>query len=152
MQYISRETEFEPFSMESRLTVLDLCSVQNVTLDRLCISCLFCNIALSFQDKCAFAVKNLRIVFRVDTAFACCSCCLKTVAYYELCKYYRCSADGTNLDVLSGKCLKELVVRCLTCMKQLEYVEKLEHIARGENFHLVRHYWRGTCRHCRIPE
>lgn len=138
--------------METRLTVLDLCSVENVSLDCLCISCLFCNTTLCFQDKCAFAIKNLRVVFRDNTAFACCSGCLKSVAYYELCKYYRCSADGVNLDVLSGKCLTELVVRCLSCMKQLEYIEKLDHIARGEDFHLVRHHWRATCRLCRIPE
>lgn len=138
--------------MDSRVTLLDYCTVNNVTLDCLCIPCVFCNNNLSFQDKCSFVVKNLRIVFRANIAFACCGSCLKNVAYYELCKYYRCSADGSNLDVLSGKCLKELVVRCLSCMKELEYIEKLEHSAKGELFHLVRHFWRGVCRHCRVPE
>nr|AYA94100.1 MAG: E6 protein [Human papillomavirus] len=138
--------------MEPSVTVLELCNFKNVSLDLLYLPCLFCHTVLSFQDKCAFLIKNLRVVFRSDSAFGCCCRCLKVVAYHEYCKYYRCSADGCVLDVLTGKCLKDLVVRCLCCMKQLEYVEKLQHIDRGEPYHLIRNTWRATCRLCTSPE
>lgn len=119
------------------------------SLEPLHIPCIFCNAALSPQDIFDFNTKQLKLLNRNGQTFACCARCLRLSVQYES-QYYTCSVVAGNLSDLLGAPLCKITVRCEFCMGLLTEREKLEAVDAELYFHLVRGWWRGPCRQCRL--
>lgn len=134
---------------DSRPTRLDdYCRRNGICFFDLKIPCLFCRFFLTLQELAGFYSKNLSLVYRGDNCHAICFRCTRVSARHELENYLRCIVKSDYIDVLTETPLTSLPVRCVECYKQLDSAEKIDIKARGEDFYLVRKYWRGYCRDC----
>lgn len=95
-----------------------------------------------FQDR------QLSLIWRGNRCFAACLRCIRSVAAIERNKYFQCTVQGEYIEHFTQKPLQNLIVRCLFCMWLLSGEEKIELIACGERFYLVRGAWKGICRKC----
>lgn len=121
-------------------------SVDSTTANLLC---LFCNGKCSAEDLEQFIDKNLRLVWKSDGGcFACCEVCLWASAKYELKNHFQCMVKVESVEYYSGKTLDNLVVRCVTCLKELSIEEKLAAYLYELDFLLVRGGWRSYCKSC----
>lgn len=139
--------------MDARFPVIlsDYCSYFDIPFFNLKLKCLFCKFYLSLIDLADFYEKDLRLVWRDKCCFACCPKCLRLSAAYEYNHYFVCSVTGTTLEFMQKKSLKEITIRCLSCLRKLSYTEKIQH-SQQERFCLVRGHWRGWCRFCSKKE
>ena len=126
----------------------EFCRVNNITFFDLRLSCIFCQFVCSLEDLASFFTKDLSIVYKYNKPHACCRKCLLLTANYEREKYFQCVVKSSVIDVVAGKRLEDLIVRCLYCFALLDSIEKKECLNRDENIALVRGHWRSFCRHC----
>lgn len=129
-------------------TLQDYCSNFNISFFDLRIPCIFCGFILTTQHLAGFVHKNLSLVWRGDSCFACCLNCCRLSAKFELSRHYQCSVLAEHLEVFLGKPLSEIIIRCCLCLKHLDLPEKIDTISRSDWFHLVRCQWKGYCRDC----
>nr|UXX42009.1 MAG: E6 [Gammapapillomavirus sp.] len=135
--------------MESKPTnLLDYCKFFKVSFFDVTLKCIFCKFNLDLVELASFHHKRLSLVWRDAFCFACCTKCLKLSAWYESQNYYCCSVKSELISGLVGKPVEDIIVRCMFCMQLLDFMEKFDHVTRGEPFHLVRGSWRGSCRNC----
>lgn len=146
--YIKKENSILIFLMDPPTNLEALCAACKVPLEKLSISCVFCNCTLKPQDLFAFSIKKLQLIVKKKFFFACCSFCLECSAKFERINHYQCSSDALFLQHLTGKNLFGLTVRCMFCLKLLDSIEKLAYSEKGYKFHLIRGWWRGCCRFC----
>lgn len=124
------------------------CSHFNCSFFNLHLPCIFCGHLLTPEDLAAFSFKNLSLLLRNSQYFACCIKCCCLSARFEFERYYQCCVPAINIEIVSGKHLHALTVRCYNCMKQLDIAEKYDIFCRDDFFHLCRSQWRGLCRSC----
>lgn len=139
--------------MDARFPVnlFDYCSYFEIPFFNLKLKCIFCNFYLSLTDLADFYQKDLCLVWRNKCCFACCAKCLRLSAAYEYNTYFVCCVTGTTLEFLQKKSLNEIIIRCSSCLRKLDYAEKIQH-SFNERFCLVRGHWRGCCRFCSKKE
>nr|AYA94859.1 MAG: E6 protein [Human papillomavirus] len=126
----------------------EYCRLHNINFFDLRLLCVFCKFVCSPEDLAAFFTKNLSLVYKCNIAYACCLKCLKLTANYERERYSQCIVKSSVIDAVAGKCLEDLIVRCLYCYALLDVLEKKECLNRDEDIHLVRGHWRSSCRNC----
>lgn len=129
-------------------TLAAYCEVFGLKLTDVRLPCNFCKFYLTEQDLAAFQLKNFNLLWKGPWCFACCRSCTRLSAAFELRTYYQCTCKCEALEGLAKASLKSIPVRCLCCLALLSFVEKLEHLAIGEDFYLVRSNWKGYCRNC----
>lgn len=133
----------------SQPTRLDeYCKLHCIDFFNLRLHCIFCKFICTLEDLAAFYQKNLSLVYRLGIPHACCSKCLRHSAEYERYKFFQCAVNYSVIDVIAGKSLNDLIVRCLYCLALLDYAEKYDCLSRGEQVVLVRGHWRSCCRNC----
>ena len=135
--------------METPPTRLDqYCKQHRISFFELRIQCIFCRHICSLVDLAAFYHKCLRLVWKDEVCYACCTACLKLSAKFELENYYQCSISSQFFEDIVRKPLQEIVIRCLKCFALLDIMEKLDHLRNCRDVHLVRGHWRADCRNC----
>lgn len=130
----------------------EFCEVYRVSFFNLRLPCIFCKFLCTLEDLALFYTKNLSVVYRDRVPFACCDKCLKHTALYERIKYSQCAVKCSVIDVVAGKPLSDLLIRCMFCFALLDVAEKQNCLSRDEDFVLIRGYWRGRCRNCKLIE
>lgn len=126
----------------------EFCKVHCIDFFNLRLPCIFCKFLCSLEDLAAFYQKNLSIVYRCGNPHACCTKCLKHTAKYERNRFFQCAVRFAFIDVVAGKPLDDLLVRCLYCFAVLDHAEKYDCLSRDEQVVLVRGHWRSCCRNC----
>ena len=126
----------------------DYCRVFHISFFNVRLQCLFCKFNVSTVDLAGFHCKNLRLVWRGSSCFACCEKCLRLLAKHEYEHYCICVCKGTTLEFLCKKDLFQIIVRCVECLKLLDLSEKISCERKGFPFCLVRTHWRNYCRSC----
>ncbi|ATQ38261.1 E6 [Gammapapillomavirus 7] len=134
---------------QSCSNVYGLCVLYGCTLETLSVPCLFCKCILSLQDIIAFIIKHLKVVFRSGTFYAACGTCLRLSAAYEQKQYCQCSASPDFVKLMCNGDLTKLNMRCIICMKKLDYIEVLDAFETEVEFLLIRSIWRTRCRLCK---
>lgn len=149
--YISEKLlKFADLRMEiAEPTRLDeFCKLHNIDFFNLRMPCIFCKFLCTLEDLASFHQKNLSVVYRLGTPHACCKKCLLHSAKYERHRFFQCTVKCSIIDVVAGKPLDELLVRCLHCFALLDHAEKYDCLSRDEQVVLVRGHWRLCCRNC----
>nr|AYA94398.1 MAG: E6 protein [Human papillomavirus] len=126
----------------------EYCKVHNCSLFSLSFPCIFCKHPVGYVGLAEFHFKNLNLVYKDNVCYASCSYCLKLTANYELENYYRCSVEAACIEHICKLPLKDILVRCILCYKQLDLTEKFDCVVANSPFVLVRKYWRNYCRIC----
>lgn len=130
-----------------RLT--DYLQRHGLTIDTAELGCIFCKNQVSAYDLSEFIRKNLQLVWRgTRSAYAVCTDCLLSTARYEFSTFYQCSTPGENVEDLCGRRLCQVTVRCVRCLAELEFAEKLGAVIYELDYMLVRGQWRSYCRNC----
>lgn len=127
----------------------EYCKLFKKSFFELKLPCLFCKFDLSLQDIAGFYHKELSLVWRDTSCYACCSPCLRLCAKYEKENYTRCIVKGHCIETLLNVPLSNILVRCTYCFKKLDYAEKIDCCINNSPFYLVRHHWRNYCRFCK---
>lgn len=130
----------------------EYCACFNVSFFSLKLRCVFCKHIVNLQGLADFFMKSLSLVWKNEICYACCQPCLKLIAKYEKEHFTRCTVTGEVLLFLTKKPLKDLVIRCVSCYKRLDFAEKLDCCYGDVNFFLVRNSWRSECRNCRVKQ
>lgn len=112
------------------------------------LPCLFCKFELDLQELADFHQKALCLIWKGDKCYAACRRCLRLSALHERENCCRCSVPPDAIEHVTGKSLKDLVLRCYLCYKQLDYAEKIDCVAADVDILLIRHHWRALCRNC----
>lgn len=131
-----------PYNLE------DYCRVFAISFFEIRMPCLFCKFTVPTVDLASFHCKQLRLVWRDSTCFACCGKCIRLLAKHEFDHYCICVCKGTTLEHLCKKDLASVIVRCVECLCLLDFAEKLYCDRKGLPFYLVRTHWRNCCRNC----
>ncbi|AWK28191.1 E6 protein [Human papillomavirus type 219] len=126
----------------------DLCARTGCTLFNLRVPCIFCKFILSVEDLVAFITKNLSLIDKNNVIYACCVRCLQHCARYEREQFGQCIVNAEHIDVVAGKPLLDILIRCLYCYNILDAAEKIDCRARNQGIVLVRGHWRTGCRLC----
>lgn len=132
--------------------IVDLTAQLQIPIGDILLPCNFCGKFLTFLELLEFDYKNLRLIWKDNLAFGCCTVCAFTTAIYELRTYHQETVTGIELEGRAQAPIGDIIVRCLFCLKQLDLLEKLDICARQQHFHRVRNHWKGLCRHCRTIE
>lgn len=112
------------------------------------LPCLFCKFFLELQELADFHQKTLSLIWKNGQCYAACKRCIRLSALHERENFCRCSVPPDSIESVTGLSLKDLVVRCYFCYRQLDYAEKIDCVASDTDFLLIRHYWRAVCRNC----
>lgn len=126
----------------------EYCNYFDVTPDMLTLPCIFCRRDLCDSDLDSFSRKRLSLVWKKGVCYAACVRCVARTAAYERAKYFQCTVEAVYIEYFTQTPLQELNVRCLFCMGLLTNEEKIDIIASGSKFQLVRGHWKGVCREC----
>lgn len=126
----------------------EYCNYFGVEFENLRLPCIFCLHCLDTLELLSFQQKRLSLVWRNCKCYAACVTCIRQTAAIEKHRYFQCAVQGAFIEHVSQKRLQELTVRCLECMTLLTSAEKVDIIACGESFFLVRGHWKGICRAC----
>nr|AYA93792.1 MAG: E6 protein [Human papillomavirus] len=126
----------------------EYCSYFRISFLDLKLHCIFCKGICDLVDLAHFVQKELKVVWRHNTPYACCNNCLKLCARYESEHHAVCSVKAENLHGLIGLSLQEICVRCNYCLGVLTSSEKVDLITSGRYTWLVRGYWRAICSRC----
>lgn len=126
----------------------EYCTYFKVDFFDLQLRCIFCKSFVDSIDLAKFHVKCLRLVWRNNTAHACCTKCLLHSAKYECERHFQCVVKVADLHALINRDLPNVYMRCLYCLKLLDLQEKCDLIARRKPACLIRGYWRAPCREC----
>lgn len=130
------------------LCIDEYCNYYQISKETLTLPCIFCkNLVDAFQLS-VFQQRQLSLIWRGNTCFAACVRCISSVATLERNKFCQCTVKGEYIEHFTRTPLQNLIVRCLYCMRLLSSEEKIEIIACGGQFMLVRGSWKGTCRQC----
>nr|AYA94338.1 MAG: E6 protein [Human papillomavirus] len=124
------------------------CASKNLSLFDLRLPCVFCKNELDFMSLADFHLKNLQLLHKENTCYACCSVCLRVSAKFELENYFQCYVKAKYFTTLCEKPLQCIIVRCIDCYRLLDCMEKVDCCAADLPFCLVRGRWRNFCRHC----
>lgn len=130
----------------------DYCFYFSIPFFDLHLKCVFCNFYLTLQELADFYEKGLSLIWRRNICFACCRKCIQLSAKFEKENYFVCCVTPTTLECMLTKCLKDINIRCMLCLRKLDYAEKIDHLVKDEVFCLIRGYWRGYCRFCMRKE
>lgn len=130
------------------LCIDEYCNYFHVNLCDLTLPCIFCRTCVSSLQLATFRERCLSLVWRGDICYAACVRCINLVAEIERVKYFQCTLRGEYIEYFTQQPLQELIVRCLYCMGLLTNEEKIDVIACGQNFCLVRGHWKGICHNC----
>lgn len=130
------------------LSVDEYCSYFNIDSLYVTLPCIFCHNSIDSLQLTIFQRRQLSLVWRGDNCFAACLSCIANVAKLERNKYFQCLVRGDYIEHCTQTPLQNLLVRCLFCMSLLGGDEKIDVIASGENFYLVRGAWKSVCRNC----
>lgn len=130
------------------LSVDEYCTYFGVAFETLRLPCVFCFHSLDTLQLLSFQQKRLSLVWKNNKCYAACVACVRKTAAIEKNRYFQCAVRGEYIEHVSKKRLQELLVRCLECMTLLTPAEKVDIIACGESFCLVRGHWKGLCRAC----
>lgn len=130
----------------------DYCKVNNISFFDLKLPCIFCNFLVELQELADFYCKKLSLVYRNKKCYACCRKCLRLSALFEKENYFQCTVPAAIVEDLVNQNLKDIAIRCMYCVKLLDYLEKLDIYYRGGVFYLVRSKWKGCCRNCMIEQ
>ncbi|AWK28209.1 E6 protein [Human papillomavirus type 221] len=129
-------------------TLSAYCQLLGLQLSDVRLPCNFCKFYLTEQDLAAFHLKQFKLIWKGPWCYACCRSCARLTAAYELRKFYQCTCNCNAVEGLAKTTLDCIPVRCLQCLALLSFAEKLEHLAIGQDFYLVRSTWKGYCRNC----
>lgn len=130
------------------LCVDEYCNYFGVNPCDLTLPCIFCKVQISSLQLATFNERRLSLVWRGDRCFAACINCINRVAEIERLRYFQCTLKGEYIEYFTQQALQDLIIRCLYCMGLLTNEEKIDVIASGLNFYLVRGYWKGVCYNC----
>lgn len=130
-------------------TICGLAKLLEIPLDDCLIPCNFCGNFLTHLEVCEFDEKRLTLIWKDHLVFACCRVCCSATATYEFNQFYESTVLGRDIEQVTGKSVFDIDVRCYTCMKFLDSIEKLDICGRKRPFYLVRGSWKGICRLCK---
>lgn len=126
----------------------EYCNYFGIAFYDLSLPCIFCRRTLSTLELISFNAKRLSLVWRNEKCYAACIACIKKTADIEKNRYFQCVVPGEFIEHVSQTRLQELNVRCIECMALLTPSEKIDIIACGGDFFLVRGHWKGYCCNC----
>ena len=130
-------------------TIFGLANLLEIPLDDCLVPCNFCGNFLTHLEVCEFDEKKLNLIWKGHCVFACCRVCCTATATYEFNEFYESTVEGREIESVTGKSIFDVDVRCYTCMKFLDSIEKLDICGRKLPFHKVRGSWKGICRLCK---
>lgn len=137
--------------METLPTKLDeFCSTYGISFFDVRLRCVFCKHWINPIELADFHCKCLCLIWKEKVCYAACCACLRLCAKCEVERFYQCNVSSEYIEDILNKPLSEIVIRCLQCLTKLDLIEKLEHKYLRQKFHLVRGYWRGECRNCKL--
>ena len=139
---------FQMASLLYPICLEEYCSYFNVAFDTLTLPCIFCRGTVWATELEVFQRRRLSLVWRGNNCYAACLRCINRTAAYERFKYFQWSVKAEYIEYFSQTPLDSLIVRCLFCMALLTNEEKVDIIASGSTFQLVRGHWKGVCREC----
>nr|WPK29452.1 MAG: E6 protein [Varecia rubra papillomavirus 1] len=134
--------------MEQPLTVEALAQSLGVPVTNILLHCTFCGKRCTVEDLFDFQLKELQLVWKEYGPLGACRPCIREVALKEVREYGEVFLEADGVERLTGKDLRELLMRCMCCLKKLSYLEKLHFSTRDGVFILVRGMWKGRCMLC----
>lgn len=140
------QTPMEPFQQPLRLD--RYCERSGISFFNLQIQCIFCFKQCGLKELADFHERKLSLAWRDGDPYAACGPCLQVTAAFERQKYTQCSGKLKNLDVLVGKPLDKIIVRCQYCFSLLTIQQKVEGTVKDRDVLLIRGYWRAWCGNC----
>nr|AYA93903.1 MAG: E6 protein [Human papillomavirus] len=126
----------------------EYCNYFGVDITTLTLPCIFCHDIIDALQLSIFRERKLSLVWRGQNCYAACLQCVSNVAKIERERYFQCLLKGEYIEHCTQTPLQSLIVRCLYCMSLLSGAEKIDVIASGGNFCLVRCHWKGVCHKC----
>nr|ALJ32821.1 early protein E6 [human papillomavirus 69]ALJ32829.1 early protein E6 [human papillomavirus 69] len=132
-------------------TIHELCEALNTPLQSLQVQCVYCKKTLEWADVYNFAICDLRIVYRNDSAYGACKKCI--IFYSKIIEYrrYTSSVYGATLEARTKRSLCTLLIRCHRCQIPLGPEEKQRIVDEKRRFHEIAGYWKGLCTNCWRP-
>lgn len=121
-----------------------------IPLPEYIISCYHCNNWLTPQEKILYDHSCLLVVWKDDFPYACCQSCIKICCRTDFLAGFERSVPHSRLAELYGVDWDNLIVRCLTCLRQLNFAEKAEIQRNDEVLFVVKNSIRGKCCLCKI--
>lgn len=139
-------------AVPNEVTLPQLLRYLNVDPATFTFPCAFCSVCLDIYDKARFATSNLKVVYKDKTYKGCCLSCRCKLAAAERQRYLVCTGEGDLVEAMCGTGIVHCAIRCVVCLALLTASEKLLAKVNRHPFFLVRHMWRGFCRHCNPAE
>nr|BCW91350.1 E6 protein [Felis catus papillomavirus 4] len=137
--------------MAKPTSVAGVCGRLGISVSCILVKCCFCGNYLSETDKIAFDFKDLGLFVRGGKLLGICEKCCLLRSASDCASNIKCCLELDGVLKFTGESLEALVVRCSRCMRKLSLTEKLACWYQREPLVLVRDYWRGCCRLCRLP-
>lgn len=114
------------------------------------ISCFHCNNWLTAQEKTLYDHAGLLVVWKEDLPYACCQSCIRNCCRIDFLAGFERSVQYSRLAALYGVDWNTLIVRCLSCLRQLNNAEKGEIQRNDEVLFVVKNSFRAKCCLCKI--
>lgn len=135
--------------MAAHGSVEELCRALNKPPAEVHLNCIFCGGALSERDKLNFDAKALCLIWRGGWGpYGACVKCCEYRALADCVTNAQCTLEHDGVEILTGKKLFQLIVRCRLCFGLLSRADKIAAKNRREPYVLVRKCWRGICGAC----
>ncbi|AKE50896.1 E6 [Trichechus manatus latirostris papillomavirus 3] len=112
------------------------------------IACVLCGGKLGTLDLMNFEKGRFFLIWQYGLPWACCKFCIRWWAAKDRVANYQYSAPVATVEAETKQTLAELHVRCIGCLTELTYLDKLRIERLGACLHLCRNKWRGWCSRC----
>nr|WRU87536.1 E6 [Bovine papillomavirus] len=113
------------------------------------LDCLWCREPLTEVDAFRCMVKDFRVVIREGCRYGACTICLENCLATERRLWQGVPVTGEEAELLHGKTLDRLCIRCCYCGGKLTQNEKHRHVLFNEPFCKTRaNIIRGRCYNC----
>nr|ART66901.1 E6 [Bat papillomavirus] len=136
--------------MERPLTLRDLASSRDTSVDDLQIQCRFCDRRLGLYEKLVFEQCQLRVIYRLGRAYAACPSCVKIVSRIEFAVGVEACFAAGYIESLQGETLFEVDLRCVSCLKPLDRYERAFCYHTNSLIYVVRGRHRALCYLCHL--
>ncbi|ALX18685.1 E6 [Cervus papillomavirus 2] len=110
--------------------------------------CVFCRGPLSSFDALKCKSNYYNRVRRGDNDYGACVSCTEKALILERTVFPAVPVDGELIEIILGKSLLEVIIRCYHCGSALNENEKNRHLLDQEPFMSVREKYRGRCYDC----
>uniref|UniRef100_A0AAU6S4W0 Protein E6 n=1 Tax=Barbastella barbastellus papillomavirus 1 TaxID=3139985 RepID=A0AAU6S4W0_9PAPI len=136
--------------MAQAQTLRELAQLLRVDLADLLITCFYCTRWLTYVDKVLFLHSGLGLHYRDDLPYAACQPCVKATARLDFLLNYQGFMSVDQICGIKNKDFSELDVRCWSCLRVLNRLEKLDVATTRGDVALIGDQVRARCLLCKI--